>query len=128
MGNAELKVFGTDFNTLDGTAVRDYIHVEDLAKAHILALENLLSGGGSNFINLGAGQGYSVREIISALKELGVDVKSSDAPRRFGDPAYLVADATKAKSVLGWKAEHSSLHVILQSAINWHKFLNERNL
>jgi UDP-arabinose 4-epimerase len=128
LDNTELKVFGTDFNTSDGTAVRDYIHVEDLARAHVLALENLLAGGESNFINLGTNKGHSVREIITALKGLGLSVKSVDAPRRDGEPAYLVADATKAKIILGWQAEHSDLQEILQSAINWHKILGKSSL
>lgn len=120
-GGKQLKVFGTDFATPDGTAVRDYIHVDDLGRAHILALEHLLSGGGSNFINLGTGEGHSVRQIISALDELGVQVRSSDAPRRPGDPPFLVADVAKAKSILGWDAQLTDIKEILKTAINWHR-------
>lgn len=119
-GGPELKVFGTDFDTPDGTAVRDYVHVEDLGRAHILAVEYLLSGGSSDFINLGSGQGHSVRQIISSLKELGVPVRSTDAPRRMGDPAFLVADSSKAKAVLNWQAQYIQIADILKTAIRWH--------
>ena len=101
-GGSELKVFGTDFATPDGTAVRDYIHVEDLGRAHILAVEHLLSGRSSDYINLGTGQGHSVRQIISSLKELDVPIRATDAPRRAGDPAFLVADSSKARAILNW--------------------------
>ena len=120
-GGSELKIFGADFATPDGTAVRDYTHVEDLARAHTLAVEHLLSGGSSDYINLGTGQGHSVRQIISSLKELGVPVRSSDAPRRAGDPAYLVADSSKAKAVLNWQAQYTQIEDILKTAINWHQ-------
>lgn len=120
-GGPELKVFGTDFTTPDGTAVRDYIHVEDLGEAHILAVEHLLSGGASDYINLGTGQGHSVRQIISSLKKLGVKVKSTDAARRAGDPAYLVADSSKAKIVLNWRAQYTQIEDILKTAIHWHQ-------
>lgn len=121
LGGPELKIFGTDFPTPDGTAIRDYVHVEDLARAHIKAVEYLQQNGKSDFINLGTGTGFSVRTIVSTLNELGLQVRSSDAPRREGDPAYLVADCRKAKSLLNWKAEYSSIKDILKSAINWHK-------
>ena len=121
LGGSELKVFGTDFDTPDGTAVRDYIHVEDLGRAHIAALQNLLSGAQSDYINLGTGHGHSVRQIITSLRELGIAVQSSDAPRRAGDPAYLVADCSKAKTVLNWQAEYTNINDILKTAIQWHR-------
>lgn len=120
-GGAPLNVFGTDFPTPDGTAVRDYIHVEDLGRAHILALEHLLSGGASNFMNLGTGTGNSVREIVTTLQKLGLPVNAIDAPRRPGDPAFLVADATKAKQLLRWEPTYTNIEEILGTAITWHK-------
>lgn len=120
LGGPILQVFGTDFSTPDGTAVRDYVHVEDLGRAHILAVEYLLSGGKSNFLNLGTGHGYSVRQIIGALNELGVKPLSVDAPRRDGDPAYLVADASKAKELLNWQPQYKDIKEVLKTAINWH--------
>lgn len=120
-GGPELKVFGTDFATPDGTAIRDYVHVEDLGRAHILAIESLLAGGESDYVNLGTGKGHSVREIITALKGLGIAVASKDAPRRNGDPAYLVADASKAKAILNWEAQYTNIQDILKTAIHWHK-------
>jgi UDP-glucose 4-epimerase len=120
-GGPVLKVFGTDFATQDGTAVRDFIHVEDLGRAHILAVEHLLSDGTSDYINLGIGQGHSVRQIISSLEKLGVKVKATDAPRRAGDPAYLVADSSKAKTILGWRAQYTNIEDILKTAIYWHQ-------
>jgi UDP-glucose-4-epimerase GalE len=120
-GGSELKVFGTDFATPDGTAVRDYIHVEDLGRAHILAVEHLLLGRSSDYINLGTGQGHSIRQIISSLKELGVSVRATDAPRRAGDPAFLVADISKAKAILNWQAQYTQITDILKTAIHWHE-------
>ena len=119
-GGAELQIFGTDFTTPDGTAVRDYVHVEDLGRAHILAVECLISGGPSACINLGTGQGHSVRQIISSLKELGISVRAKDAPRRAGDPAYLVADSSKAKALLNWEPQYRCIKDILETAIHWH--------
>ena len=101
-------------------AVRDYIHVEDLGRAHILALQHLLSDGQSDFINLGTGKGNAVREIVSSLIDFGVAVTYTDAPRREGDPAYLVANATKAKEVLNWQAEYTNITDTLSTAIAWH--------
>lgn len=121
MGGAELKIYGNDFPTKDGTAVRDYIHVYDLATAHIAAVEYLLEGGKSNCFNLGTGVGYTVHEVIEALRSLGVPVKSAVAHRRIGDPASLVADPQKAFEVFNWKIKYNTLEKILQSAIVWHK-------
>lgn len=118
---ASLNIYGTDFSTPDGTAVRDYIHVEDLGRAHVLALKHLLAGGQSDFINLGTGLGTSVREIVASLQGLGVSVSSTDGPRRSGDPASLVADPTKARHVLNWEAQYTKIEDILKSAIEWHK-------
>ena len=121
LGGAPLKIFGTDFLTPDGTAVRDYIHVEDLGRAHILALEYLLNKGKSEFINLGTGHGHSVREVINSLSALGINVISTDSDKRVGDPAYLVADASKAKNILNWSAEYGNIEDILKTAIKWHQ-------
>jgi UDP-arabinose 4-epimerase len=120
-GGAELKVYGTDFKTPDGTAVRDYIHVEDLGRAHILALEFLLDGGKTEFVNLGTGQGHSVRQVIESLKFLGIDVQSFNASRRLGDPANLVADCRKAKSILNWSPQYRDIKDILLTAVQWHR-------
>lgn len=116
----ELKIFGVDYQTPDGTAVRDYIHVEDIGKAHILALEHLLSGGESSFINLGTGRGHSVKEIITCLQEMGISVLAKNAQRREGDPAFLVANPLKANDVLKWQPEYTNIKDILKTAINWH--------
>ena len=116
-----LSVFGSDFSTADGTAVRDYIHVNDLASAHKLSIDYLLNGGGSIALNLGTGRGYSVREILSALNAMGNEVPTIDAPRRDGDPAELVADSSLAESILGWRPEASNLNHILETAVAWHR-------
>ncbi|MDX1921811.1 MAG: UDP-glucose 4-epimerase [Alphaproteobacteria bacterium] len=111
---------GTDYPTPDGTCVRDYIHVEDLALSHILGLEYLLAGGKSDVFNLGTGKGYSVREVINGVKKAtGKDFTVQEGPRRAGDPAFLVADANKAEHVLGWKPTHH-LETIIKSATNFH--------
>jgi UDP-arabinose 4-epimerase len=120
MGGAVLKIFGNDFPTPDGTAIRDYIHVNDLAVAHVKALEHLLAGKSSDFFNLGTGHGYSVLDVVAALRTQGLDLKTEQAPRRAGDPPRLVADASKANSVLGWRADMSDLPTILKTAIAWH--------
>jgi UDP-glucose-4-epimerase GalE len=114
-----LKVFGTDFPTPDGTAVRDYIHVEDLAAAHLQALAYLADGGPSEAMNLGTGQGYSVRQILDAAARLLGPPAYQYAPRREGDPPELVADSSKARRILGWQPTHSSLEEILESAWRW---------
>lgn len=120
-GGEKLQVFGTDFLTPDGTAVRDYIHVEDLADGHIRALEYLMSGGGSNAVNLGTGLGTSVHEVIGSLQELGVSVVYENTSRREGDPAYLVAENSKAVRLLNWKAQKHSIKESLKSALEWHR-------
>jgi UDP-glucose-4-epimerase GalE len=117
----EFQVFGNDYPTPDGTAVRDYIHVMDLAAAHLRALERLAQGQPSGAFNLGTGRGYSVREVIAAVERVGkraVPVKQ--APRRAGDPPSLVADPGRARRELGWVAQHSSLENVVETAWNWH--------
>lgn len=117
-----ISIYGTDYNTPDGTCIRDYIHVTDLAQAHILAVQYLNNGGESDIFNLGNGVGYSVREVIeTARKVTGHPIPATETSRRAGDPARLVASSEKAKSVLGWKPVHDSLEEIIASAWNWHK-------
>lgn len=115
-------IYGTDYDTPDGTCIRDYIHVTDLAQAHILAVQYLMNGGESDIFNLGNGVGYSVREVIeTARKVTGHPIPVTETPRRAGDPARLVASSEKAKKILGWNPVHDSLEEIIQSAWNWHK-------
>lgn len=117
-----ISIYGTDYDTSDGTCIRDYIHVTDLASAHILALQYLLNGGKSDIFNLGNGVGYSVREVIEvARKVTGHTIPAIEAPRRAGDPARLVASSEKAKKILGWNPVHNSLEEIISTAWNWHK-------
>lgn len=117
-----VSVFGEDYNTKDGTCVRDYIHVTDLAQAHILAVNYLKKGNESNIFNLGNGVGFTVNEVIeTARKVTGHPIPAVIAPRRAGDPATLIASSEKAKKVLGWKPEHDSLEEIIASAWKWHK-------
>jgi len=117
-----IAIFGTDYDTPDGTCIRDYIHVTDLAQAHILAVEYLMAGGKSDIFNLGNGVGYSVREVIdTARKVTGHSIPEVESPRRAGDPARLVASSEKARRILGWKPVHDSLEEIIASAWNWHK-------
>lgn len=117
-----LAVFGTDFPTPDGTAVRDYIHVNDLAAAHVLALKKLLAGAAGDVVNLGTERGHSVLEVIrTAEKVTGRAVPYDAAPRRQGDVAVLLASKAKAESLLGWKPRHSSLETIVETAWNWHR-------
>ena len=116
-----VSIYGTDYDTPDGTCIRDYIHVTDLAEAHILAVEYLMKGGESNVFNLGNGVGYSVREVIeTARKVTGHPIPAVEIPRRAGDPARLVASGEKAKTVLGWEPKITSLEDIIRSAWVWH--------
>lgn len=116
-----VEIFGTDYPTPDGTAIRDFIHVMDLADAHVRALEHLAAGGESAVLNLGTGQGHSVREVVASVGKLcNGHVPANDAPRRAGDPAVLVADPSKAQQTLGWHPQHSDLDTIIQSAWKWH--------
>jgi UDP-glucose-4-epimerase GalE len=117
----QLSVFGTDYPTEDGTAIRDYVHVEDLADAHVLALRYLVDGGKSDAFNIGTGHGYSVREVIESVERVsGRSVPVTEGPRRPGDPPRLVADASKARRVLGWEPNYTDLDDIVRTAWNWH--------
>ena len=116
-----VEIFGTDYPTPDGTAIRDYIHVDDLAAAHLRALERLRAGGGSIALNLGTGLGHSVREVLAAAEAVsGRKVPAHAAPRRPGDPPALVADPSLAAEVLGWRANCSGIEEIVGSAFAWH--------
>jgi UDP-glucose 4-epimerase len=116
-----ISVFGNDYDTRDGTCVRDYIHVNDLAKAHILALDYLSSENKSNFFNLGNGNGYTVKEVIEVAKKVtNIDIPVKIADRRPGDPAILVASSDKIKNILGWKPEFDSIETIISTAWKWH--------
>ena len=117
-----ISIFGDDYPTPDGTAIRDYIHVADLSQAHLQALEHLRAGKSSEFINLGNGSGYSVNEVIETARRVtGIEINAVIAPRRAGDPSKLVADAAKAKKVLGWNPQHAELEKIIESAWAWHQ-------
>jgi len=117
-----IKVFGTDYPTPDGTCVRDYIHVSDLANAHVKALEYLAKGGKSEYLNCGYGHGYSVTDVLNKVKEVtGVDIKIELTPRRPGDPASLTAKVEKIHQVLGWKPQYNSLELIVKSAYEWEQ-------
>jgi len=117
-----ISIFGTDYPTHDGTCIRDYIHVTDLAQAHILAANYLMNGGKSDIFNLGNGVGFSVKEVIeTARKVTGHPIPAKEAQRRAGDPAQLIASSEKAKKILGWKPEHEGLEEIIDSAWQWHK-------
>ena len=118
-----LKVFGDDYDTPDGSAIRDYIHVNDLAMAHYLSLENLLIKNNSDFINLGSGIGHSVFDIINILKNLGINIKFEIHGKRKGDPPQLLADISKAKKVLNWAPKYT-IEKILLSANGWYKKIN----
>ncbi len=118
---SHVDIYGTDYPTPDGTAIRDYIHVTDLAEAHRLALEYLESGGSSTALNLGTGQGYSVREVINCVESVGAKpVPVRETPRRAGDPPMLVADAQQAMQTLQWRPRHSELSDIVSSTWRWH--------
>ena len=117
-----ISIFGEDYPTPDGTCIRDYIHVCDLAQAHILALNYLSDGGKSDVFNLGNGIGFSVKEVVEEARRVtGHPIPAVAAPRRAGDPARLVASSDKAKEILGWKPEYADLHEIISTAWNWHK-------
>lgn len=117
-----ISIFGDDYDTKDGTCVRDYIHVTDLAQAHILAVEYLQKGNESNIFNLGNGVGFTVKEVIeTARKVTGHPIPAKIEKRRAGDPAKLIASSEKAKNFLGWQPEYASLEYIIASAWKWHK-------
>ena len=117
-----ISIFGDDYDTKDGTCIRDYIHVTDLAQAHILAMDYLMKGGESNIFNLGNGVGFTVKEVIDTAREVtGHPIPAKTTPRRTGDPAQLIASSEKARTVLGWHPEHADLREIIETAWNWHK-------
>jgi len=118
----QIDVYGTDYPTADGTCIRDYIHVTDLAAAHVLALKHLSNGGGSRVYNLGSENGFSVREVIEKAKEVtGIDFPVREAERRAGDPAVLVASSARIRQELGWKPVYSDLDRIIRSAWAWER-------
>ena len=121
-----VSIFGTDYDTPDGTGIRDYIHIEDLAAAHLYALGYLEAGGASTTINVGYGRGESVRQVIEVVKKVsGVDFPVIEAPRRPGDPANLVAGAARIRSLLGWSPNYADLTTIIKDAWRWEKQLFE---
>ncbi len=121
-----LFVFGTDYDTPDGTGIRDYIHVEDLSTAHLKALDYLRDGGESTTLNCGYGRGYSVREVIAAVERAhGAPLPCEEAPRRPGDPPVLIAVADRIKQVLGWEPKYDDIDLIARTALNWEHHLQE---
>ena len=117
-----ISIFGTDYPTNDGTCVRDYIHVSDLADAHVLGLEYLLKGGDSTFFNLGNGNGFSVKEVIETARQItGKEIKAVECDRRPGDPPALIGSADKARKVLGWQPQYTSIKDIMTHAWEWHQ-------
>ena len=122
---SHMEVFGTDYPTADGTCVRDYIHVSDLTRAHMAALRHLRAGGSSDIFNCGYGRGFSVLEVIEAVKQVaGRDFDVRRGPRRPGDPARLVAATERIRAGLGWKPEHDHLHTIVRHALAWEECLS----
>ena len=123
-----VSIFGTDFPTPDGTGVRDYIHVTDLAEAHALLLTYLRKGGAATTMNCGYGRGYSVREVIETVRKVsGVGFKVVEGPRRAGDPAAIVAKADRVREMLGWEPAHADLTEIVSDALRWERYLATRN-
>jgi UDP-glucose 4-epimerase len=117
-----ISIYGTDYDTPDGTCVRDYVHVLDLAQAHVQGLKYLLKGGDTQVFNLGNGNGFSVREVIEAAREItGRDIKSFEYPRRAGDSPVLVGSSDRARSILGWNPQYADLKQIIAHAWNWHQ-------
>ncbi len=124
----KMEVFGTDYDTPDGTCIRDYIHVSDLIAAHMDALSYLRKGGASGIFNCGYGKGYSVLEVIAAVERaFGGRVNAKLAPRRAGDPAGIVAGATRVREILGWQPQYNDLDFIVKSALDWERHLERRN-
>jgi UDP-arabinose 4-epimerase len=120
-GLQPFTIFGSDYPTPDGTAIRDYIHVADLAAAHVMALQHLLAGGRSLAVNLGTGRGYSVLEVLASVERVcGRKVPVRYGPRRPGDPSALVADAAEARATLGWRPQYPQLDAIVDTAWRWH--------
>jgi UDP-glucose 4-epimerase len=124
---SHVSIFGTDYGTPDGTGVRDYLHVEDLATAHLDALRYLRQGGSSATLNCGYGHGYSVREVIDAVDRIsGTPLVRREEPRRAGDPAILVAAADRIRTVLGWHPRYDDLDLIVKTALNWERQLLDK--
>ena len=125
-----VSIFGTDYPTPDGTGVRDYIHVEDLADAHLKALDYLDRGGDSTTLNCGYGHGYSVREVLATVERVhGAPLEIKEAPRRPGDPPSLVAHASRVREVLGWLPRYDDLELIVRTQLEWeHRLLREPGL
>lgn len=122
-----MQIFGTDYDTRDGTCIRDYIHVEDLAKAHVMALNYMAGGGESRILNCGYGRGFTVKEVIEAVKRIAeVDFPVKEAPRRPGDPAALMADNTNIRQILGWQPDFDDLDQIVSTALAWERHWQER--
>ena len=123
----KLEIYGTDYPTPDGTCIRDYIHVMDIAEAHLIALEYLLDGGESDVFNCGYGHGFSVKEVVETVKKVtGREFKVIEAERRPGDPPFLVADNSKIKKKLQWKPKYDDLGFIIKTAWDWEKKLNKK--
>ena len=117
-----ISIFGTDYDTKDGTCVRDYIHVNDLAQAHILAMNYLRNGGKSDIFNLGNGVGFTVKEVVETAREVtGHPIPAKEEARRAGDPSTLIASSGRAKGILGWKPQYADLRVIIETAWKWHQ-------
>jgi UDP-glucose 4-epimerase len=117
-----ISIFGTDYPTPDGTCVRDYIHVTDLAEAHVLGLQYLLKGGDTTVFNLGNGNGFSVKEVIETARQItDREIKAVECPRRPGDPPALVGTSDRARSILGWNPQYADLNQIITHAWNWHQ-------
>ncbi|MBW4471141.1 MAG: UDP-glucose 4-epimerase GalE [Stenomitos rutilans HA7619-LM2] len=117
-----IAIFGTDYPTPDGTCIRDYIHVTDLAQAHVLGLSYLLNGGNTTIFNLGNGNGFSVREVIEMARQVtGREIPAIEHPRRPGDPPALVGSGDRARTVLGWNPQYADLHTLLSHAWSWHQ-------
>ena len=125
---AKMDIFGTDYETPDGTCVRDYIHVTDLIAAHALLLNHLRNGGDSTTLNCAYGQGYSVREVVKTVKQVsGIDFRVDEGPRRAGDPASITATGEKIRKTLGWVPEHDDLKEMVSTALDWERYLMTRN-
>ncbi|WP_273203926.1 UDP-glucose 4-epimerase GalE [Marinobacter subterrani] len=122
-----MSVFGTDYDTRDGTCIRDYIHVEDLAKAHVMALDYMATGGDSKVLNCGYGRGFTVREVIDVVKkQSGVDFPVTETGRRAGDPAALMADNTLIRQTLGWQPDYDDLGTIVSTALAWEAIWQQK--
>ena len=129
LGDREyMEIYGTDYDTRDGTCIRDYIHVSDLTNAHYLALKYLRGGGQSDIMNCGYGDGFTVREVLAAVKKVSeVDFDVREIARRAGDPPIVVANSDKAQEKLGWKPDYNDLELIVKNAFDWEKYLKSRN-